>query len=272
MHFVSVVIPTYNRYHLLKRAIQSVLNQTFQDIEIIVVDDGSTDGTQDLFVYPVNENPKIRYLRQNVNCGAQATRNAGIRKAKGDWIAFLDSDDEWLPEKLEKQIALATHEQLPVVHCECYVQNGNIDDRRLFGVPPYAGEIYSLVLSHPGPMFQGLLVKKKCFEFIGLLDEDIQSYQEWDTAIRLAKNYRFGFIAEPLFVYHIDTEGSISKDMQKDADGWAAIVEKHEKEILKYAGQEALLDHYQVLIRKYYSLNNDSRAELFMKRASKLKL
>ena len=99
---VSVIIPTYNRAHLVGRAIRSVLNQTYQDFEIIVVDDGSTDNTEEV-VKSFND-PRIRYIRHEKNRGGSAACNTGIRAARGEYIAFQDSDDEWLPEKLEKQM------------------------------------------------------------------------------------------------------------------------------------------------------------------------
>jgi len=99
---VSVIIPTYIRAHVLAKAIQSLLNQTYQDFEIIVVDDGSIDNTEEV-VKSFND-PRIRYIRHKENCGGSAARNTGIRAAYGECIAFQDSDDEWLPEKLEKQM------------------------------------------------------------------------------------------------------------------------------------------------------------------------
>ena len=100
---VSVIIPTYNRAKLIKRSILSVLNQTYQNFEIIVVDDGSADDTKS--VVESFNNPKIRYIRHDINKGQSAARNTGIKNAKGKYIAFQDSDDEWLPEKLEKQMS-----------------------------------------------------------------------------------------------------------------------------------------------------------------------
>ena len=104
MILVSVIIPTYNRAKLLKRAIESVLNQTFQDFELIVVDDGSTDDTKEI-VKSFN-NQKIIYIYQENFGGAALPKNVGIKMAQGKYIAILDSDDEWLPEKLQKQVTL----------------------------------------------------------------------------------------------------------------------------------------------------------------------
>ncbi len=98
---VSVVIPTYNRAHLVGRAIQSVLNQTYHDFEIIIVDDGSIDNTEDV-VKSLND-PSIRYTRHDQNRGGSAARNTGIKMARGEYVAFQDSDDEYLPEKVESR-------------------------------------------------------------------------------------------------------------------------------------------------------------------------
>ena len=102
MAAVSVIITTYNRAHLVGKAIKSVLNQTFQDFELIVVDDGSTDNTEEV-INSFNDT-RIRYIRHKINKGGNAARNTGLRNSKGEYIAFLDSDDEWLPEKLERQL------------------------------------------------------------------------------------------------------------------------------------------------------------------------
>ena len=101
---VSVVIPTYNREHLVMRAIRSVVSQTFKDWELLVVDDGSKDNTEDA-VQSFGD-PRIRFIKHEINKGECATRNTGIVAATGGYLAFLDSDDEWLPEKLEKQVEL----------------------------------------------------------------------------------------------------------------------------------------------------------------------
>src|SRR4030043_1337098 len=101
---VSVIIPTYNRAHLVGRSIRSVLNQTYQDLEVIVVDDGSKDNTAEI-VRGITD-PRIVFLKHEKNRGVSAARNTGLKAARGKYIAFQDSDDEWLPQKLEKQLEL----------------------------------------------------------------------------------------------------------------------------------------------------------------------
>ena len=109
---ISVIVPTYNRGHLLERALRSVLTQTHQQLELIIVDDGSVDNTADV-VSTYDADSRVRYIRHQDNLGSSVARNTGIRHAQGEYIAFLDSDDEWLPTKLEKQMLLFQYGSLP---------------------------------------------------------------------------------------------------------------------------------------------------------------
>src|SRR3990172_5384703 len=121
MYCVSVVIPTYNRAKSIEKTIRSVLTHTYQDFEIIVVDDGSKDNTSIVVASIVEKDPRIHYLKHEVNQGAQAARKTGVMAAKGELIAFLDSDDVWYPEKLQKQVT--AFRELPdsvgIVHGDC---------------------------------------------------------------------------------------------------------------------------------------------------------
>ena len=103
---VSVIIPTYNRAHLIDRSIQSVLNQTYQDFELIVVDDRSTDNTEDIIRQFREKDKRIKYIKHDKNKGGSAARNTRIKNSVGKYIVFQDSDDEWFPEKLEKQMKI----------------------------------------------------------------------------------------------------------------------------------------------------------------------
>jgi len=246
---VSVVVPTYNRQKTIERAIVSVLKQTHPVHEIFIVDDCSTDNTVHIIQEFVKHDSRIKLLRHERNKGAQAARNTGIRNATGEWIAFLDSDDEWLPNRLQAGFDLQKREGFKVIHSECYITEiteGKDITHRNMDIPSLSGNIYKELLKYPFPMFQGLLVKCECLERIGYLDEAIISFQEWDTSIRLARHYEFGFVPEPLFIYH--------RCHCKDAEGYYQIVEKHADEIIKYAGTEALMNHYMITLEKYKAL------------------
>ena len=271
---VSVVIPAYNRAKLLARSIRSVQNQTYPVTEIIIADDASTDDTEEIVRKMSATDPRIIYLKLPKNCGAQAARNAGIRRATGRWISFLDSDDEFLPLKIEKQLKVALEENVDVVHCECYVQNGEADAPSLYGTRPLSGNIYARLLneSYPGPTFPGLFILKNALERIGLLDESVPSWQEWDTAIRLSKLHSFGYIAEPLFIYYLHSGQTISKDTRREAEGYAYIVEKHTYEIQSIVGTTALAHHYEHLFEKFTSCGLGDRAKEYQQKKSALKL
>jgi len=238
---VSVVIPTFNRAPTIGRAIASVFGQTQPPSEIVVVDDGSTDGTVAVVGEFAGATVPVRCLASNANAGAQAARNRGIRAARGEWVAFLDSDDEWLPGKLARQLdALRGNAWQPetVVHGDCWWQSEGSDVKNEWKLPLVAGEgAYRSLLCGPGPMFQGLLVSRSALEAISLLDEEVPAYQEWDTAIRLARNGFFIHLREPLFVYRRHRQGAISSGWQRDVAGYRYVVEKHRDEMLRCCGR-----------------------------------
>jgi glycosyltransferase involved in cell wall biosynthesis len=248
-HRVSVVIPAYNRAGVISRAIKSTLAQSHKSLDVIVVDDGSTDDTAEIVRSFQENDTRIRYLRHSSNKGAQAARNTGARAATGTWIAFLDSDDYFLPASIERRLEIAQRSGVKVVHSECLVIRG--DDCKLFGIPTMEGDIYRQVLYRPGPMFQGMLVAKDALESIGWLDESITSYQEWDSSIRLAIRFKFAFVSEPTFTYDCRGTDTISKDTLRDAVGYAQVVHKHFRSILRHCGPIAVARHYRGIAYRY---------------------
>jgi glycosyltransferase involved in cell wall biosynthesis len=248
---VSVVIPTYNRRHLIGRALQSVFDQTVQDFEVLVVDDGSTDGTPETVA--ALGDPRVKILRHAANRGAQAARNTGIRAAIGQYVAFLDSDDTWMRDKLERQLAcFATAKpDLGVVHAPCLVQADDASLARAVDVPPLRGVVYAELLASPGPVFPALLVRRECFEDIGLLDESLPAYQEWDTVIRLARRYAFDWVPVPLVTYHLHAADAISRNWVRNAEGYLRVVTVHREEILATCGPRTLSRHYAVIADHY---------------------
>ncbi len=252
---VSVVIPAYNRASTVEASIESVWTQSYADWEIIVCDDCSTDKTVQVVEDLMKKENRLRLIRAQVNGGAQAARNAGIHAAKGEWIAFLDSDDQWLPDSLEVRMNIARTNNVPVVHSNAYILHPG-KEKELYRVPALAGSVYKQVLSGEGPMFPCLLVKKEALERIGYLDEKIPSYQEWDTAIRLAKIYEFGFEPKPTFIYDYRTDNAISRNAVRAGRGYEIIVNKHLGEIIRHAGFEALWYHMGIAAR-WYQKGND---------------
>jgi glycosyltransferase involved in cell wall biosynthesis len=227
MMSVSVVIPIYNRSKQIARAIESVQAQTESDFEIIVVDDGSTDRSAQVIKECARKDPRICLIEHGQRKGAQAARNTGIRAARGHWIAFLDSDDQWLPDSLKVRLQLAAEKKLHVVHSDCYILKPGSAELQRFGHPRFQGNVYRHLLCRCGTLFPSFLVSKEALIRIGYLDETVVSYQEWDTAIRLAKYYDFAFVQEPTFIYDCSSADTISKDLLRTAHGYEQVFSKH---------------------------------------------
>ena len=256
---VSVIVPTHNRAHTIRRCLDSALGQTISPYEVIVVDDASTDDTTSVVKSISDE--RLRLITMPSNKGAQAARNVGIKNAKGDHIAFLDSDDEWVPEKLEWQIKeIARMEKPCVIHGAGWIYKEQENTREIFAMPRLNGFVYKELLAHPGPLYPCILVPKKNLAEIGFLDEKTPSYQEWDTSIALAKQLDFVFIDKPLMIYHVHGGDTISKNKVKEAEGWQYIVEKYSAEILKNVGNKVLAQHYSQIATFYLEAGERQRA------------
>jgi glycosyltransferase involved in cell wall biosynthesis len=255
---ITVVVPAYNRATTITDSVRSVQAQTYTKWELIVVDDGSSDGTPEVVAKLAQDDPRIRLIQQPRNGGAQAARNAGIRAGTGIWIAFLDSDDQYLPDSLEKRMILAKKENVCVVHSECHVIEPN-GLMKTYGVHPITGDAYATLLAHEGPVFPALMVTRAALQRINYLDEEIKAFQEWDLSIRLAKHYRFAFETAPTFVYDCRGADTMSKDLLRGGRGYEQVFRKHLFAILSHIGPRGLVYHYQVAER-WYKGGEDERA------------
>ncbi len=230
---VSVIIPTYNRAHLIKRAIQSVLNKTYQNFEIIVVDDGSVDNTEE--VVKNFNNQKIRYIRYNENKGVAAARNTGIKATRGDYIAFQDSDDEWFPNKLERQMEVFKNvsPDVGVVYTGTWrIRNNERIYLPLFTGKQREGNICKELKENfvmPAP---AAIVKKECFNRVGMFEERLPRLVDWELWLRISKYYEFKYISEPLVTQYY-TPNSISTDLNAYIEAHKLILEKHFEEFKK---------------------------------------
>jgi glycosyltransferase involved in cell wall biosynthesis len=260
MTLVSVVIPTYNRSGFIQSAIQSVLEQTHSDWELVVVDDGSNDNTVQIIEEYNRKDPRVRLVVHSEREGAQAARNTGIRAARGEWIAFLDSDDQWLPDSLEIRLRLARDMGTKVVHSSWRVLNPPNGKFKSLKIPYPQGQVYKELLRNYGPAFPALLVSKESLDRIGYLDEKIVSFQEWDTAIRLARHYDFGFVSKPTFIWDCRHSDTISKNLRRAARGYEQVFTKHRSSILHYLGLKALACHYQSAADLYQKANEKAEA------------
>ena len=197
MPSISVVIPVWNRAHLIDKAVASVLSQEVPGcaIDVTVVDDGSTDALADA-LRPFES--KITCIRHDKNQGAAAARNTGIAGAKGDYLAFLDSDDVWLPGKLATQLAF-TQERGCVASCTaCYLQRpGGMDvvwPRYKVTTLTHSDMLWGCFLS-PGTT---MLCERRVFDEVGLFDPTLERHEDWDWLFRLTARHDLGYLPEPL--------------------------------------------------------------------------
>lgn len=249
MPTVSVIIATYNRAHYICDAIDSVLAQTYKDYEIIVVDDGSTDNTKEMLD---KYNGKIRYTYQ-ANSGVSAARNLGVNLSKGQYLAFLDSDDMWLPEKLEKQMEAIKEDGVGLVHTSKYMvdSNGNFtgDIRPLYP----AKNIYDLINNHN--ICMSVLAKKDLVIKAGMFDEGISGSEDKDLWIRMAKLSKITFLKEPLIKYRVHPDNTCN-DSEKLYDGHVKTFNKLLKDnsikLDKTLLKKRLAQEYYLLAREKY--------------------
>ena len=199
---VSIIIPCYNAEKFITETIQSVLNQTFSEWELIILNDGSTDNSENKILQ--FQDKRIRYIPKH-NTGVADTRNKGIELARGKYIAFLDADDLWKENNLEKKINLLENSEYPVVFSDCIINdfenniktidkgcNINIKKRLLEFIPN----------TIPVPP-SNLILKKELSKKIGGFDTHLSTSADWDFAVRLSHITPFGYIPEPLVIYRI---------------------------------------------------------------------
>lgn len=223
---VSVIIPTYNRSELLKKAVKSLESQSHQNIEIIIIDDFSTDDTAKV-VEEMNDG-RIVYLKHDINKGGSEARNTGIKRATGRFIGFLDSDDQWLPDKLEKQLQLFKDQpDVGVIYTGVQVVNENNQPTRKI-VPAYRGDILpKLFESNCIDTTSSVLVKREVLEQVEGFDAGLPSCQDWDLYIRLAQVTKFDFIKESMVLFYHHSGERITTNKKSVLNGHLSIFEKY---------------------------------------------
>ena len=206
---VSVIIPTYNRSKYIRRAIDSVLKQTFTDYEIIVIDDGSTDNTGEILR---GYGERVSYIRQS-NQGISASRNRGIGIAKGKYIAFLDSDDEWVPEKLALQVKLLDNdERLGLVCSRMVILNEQGDQ---CGMKPQkrTGKNFRELVEIGGDLpTSTIMTRKECFDKVGVFDKDLPPMEDFEMWVRIASQYDVYTIPDKILAYYYRHGHQITSD------------------------------------------------------------
>ncbi len=225
---IGVILPSRNRLRTLPAALNSVLEQTWRDLEVMVVDDASTDGTAD-YLAGLSD-PRVRHRRLDRPRGAGGARNAGLEMMHNEWIAFQDSDDRWLPDKLEKQMAAVESASVEpgFVYCRCR----RVSASSSYVFPPLhvrrlSGRIYETLLGGNLVSTQTAMIRRACMDEHGLFDETLPPLEDWELFLRLSRN------VEAVFVDEILVESSLRKDSisQRNNDvisAFLAILERYE--------------------------------------------
>lgn len=236
MDKISVIIPTYNRSQKLEKSIRSVLEQTYTDLEIIVVDDGSEDNTQE--VVRSIQDRRIQYLKLDHNQGAAAARNEGVRRSNYSLIAFQDSDDVWRPEKLERQMAYwIEHPYYAMVYCpySMHYDRGeevqedfspNIEETKA----GMEGDIFVQLLIRNSIGTPTMLMRKECFWEAGGFNPALKSLEDWDFAIRFSERYAIGYL-DKILVDVYSSEGGISSGVGAYYDSRCRMIAKYEEKM-----------------------------------------
>lgn len=232
---VTAVISTYNRpLDILKRAVSSILAQTYPNIEVIVVNDYPQDAALSEQIRQMLRamNPDIIYLVHEKNQGACAARNSGLKIAKGTYIAFLDDDDEWLPEKIEKQM-LQMNAAVALVGCDSYRVSGEnvvAHHPSMLSDSPISAILRSNYIGSTSfPLMRTSAVRK-----IGGFDINVKVCQDHDLWIRMIANYPVAYVHEPLVKYYLSEDSTFKKNNQKYITGRKFLIEKYNELYMKY--------------------------------------
>lgn len=221
---ISVIIPTYNSMTYLPKTVGSVLNQTFTDFELLIIDDGSSDDTA-TWAAQVQDS-RVKLISQS-NQGAAGARNTGIKQAKGQYIAFLDADDLWSPTKLEQQVqCLDKNLNLGLVHTWiAFIQSNDTPTGRIMTTHGKGNVWEKMVVYNLVRCGSTAMVRRCCFEEVGYFDQTLKYAEDWDMWIRISARYPFETINEPLVLYR-EHENNKSKNYEGQLDSFCKILNK----------------------------------------------
>ncbi len=234
MEKVSVIIPTYNREKTIVRALDSVLKQTYTNLEVLIIDDGSTDNTAEVIKEIADE--RVTYKVLEKNGGAAYARNVGIRMAAGEWIAFQDSDDVWYPDKIEKQILyMQAHPNYEMVYglYQVHFENGDTVTVPMEPLPKVMeGELLATLLERNVIGAPVLFGRRECIQELGGFDTSYKALEDWEFVIRFAEKYQIGFLPEVLMdVYML--RGGVSSNLGAYYEGRCKMLAAYKEEMVQ---------------------------------------
>lgn len=253
---VSVVITAYNYAAYLPKAIDSVLGQTYRNIEVIIVNDGSTDNTEDA-VAPYLNDGRVTYITQK-NSGQASSKNRGIRASRGGFVAFLDADDFWRSDKLERQMPLFSKDpQTGVVYSDLNFIGPGGEPLDIERPQRFRGDILQELFLDNFIGFSTTVVRKECFERAGVFDEGLSMAIDWHLWLRVACHYRFDYVDEPLLYYrwgHANMSKNIEKRFKCSDDVMEWFLKTHGDRLRKKT------------VRRAFALTYNRRGRYYLRR------
>lgn len=251
---ISVIIPTYNREKSIARAVRSILAQTYRNYEVLIVDDGSTDSTRKI-VESFGDD-RIRYIYLEENSGVSHARNVGIQMAECDYIAFLDSDDEWLPEKLEKQMEMMRQmpENVGLVYCRMSGMrpDGGVSFCPNLGIAKEAleGNMFPFLLKENVISPQAVLIRRKCLKQSGGFDESLTCIEDWELFLRISQCWQITFMEETLVRVHV-SETSVSQNISGYLKTRCYMISKYWRLMEEYQILESVMAGLLLFAQRY---------------------
>jgi len=265
---ISVVIPARNRAHTLARAVRSVLAQDVPDLEVLIVDDASTDDTVEV-VQSLGDR-RIHLLQHSARRGGSAARNTGIRAARGEFIALLDSDDEWLPGKLSAELA-AVREAPESVGLICTGYERVASDGAVAAfVPKVAGDMHRRMLFEGNLLraaTSSALIRRECFDAVGLFDESLPASQDYDMWVRITKAFDVVLVPEILIRVFADLQDRISVDLDAKERASAILTQKYRDEMTWLEHRKLAAKRLARTGYKWYLGGDPLRARRLVRRA-----
>lgn len=272
---VSVIIPTHNRADLIVETIKSIQDQSFKNIEIIVVDNGSTDNTCEV-IKSVNYS-NIKYFKMENSGGPAGPRNLGIREAKGDYIAFLDSDDLWLPDKLAKQVEILDNfSDIGLVYCNASYFGTDYYGNSTIVKKGYSGDVFEKLIEKNFVPTLSVICRREVFKIVGLFDESkrIRAVEDYELWMRISKNFKFHYINQVLCKYRLHSQNLLGDDKfyssYKSFLAFSSVCNKIK--LNKKQFSIGLSANYFYIAMAYLNLNNVELFKLFLKKSMKEKL
>jgi len=248
---VSVIMPVRNRIRILEKSILSVLKQDYNNIELIIIDDASTDNIQKLVEEIIVSNSKveINLIKLNKHCGAPTARNEGIKYCKGKYIAFLDSDDLWRPNKIKLQVEVLENKSIDVVFSNYLVYNGS-SYQKISNPPPYSS-IYQSMIEGWWYIPTSLIMGKKEVFMENLFDENLPFDQDFDLCLRISKKYDF-YRLDKILMYKINNHGEsqISYHLKRNLKSYKYLMRKYFHSELFISNYEDKIKLFKILISK----------------------